>query len=76
MYLTALSVLQNGKIPRIMSADILHDLFQSPSPSPCIDKLRIGLNALGVYEVLFYHKAIKKNSVFPVACQIKNRVGW
>ncbi|KAL3841723.1 hypothetical protein ACJMK2_019829 [Sinanodonta woodiana] len=47
----ALSVLQNGKIPTFMSPNILEDLFNSTETSPCIVKLRHGLESLGLYQV-------------------------
>lgn len=47
----ALSILQNGTIPRFMSPDDLQDLLHSDSPSKCIQNLRTGFAKLGLYEI-------------------------
>ncbi|XP_028409260.1 uncharacterized protein LOC114531853 [Dendronephthya gigantea] len=47
----ALSILQNGNIPRFIPPDNLQELFFSESPSRCLQSLRRGLEKLGVYQI-------------------------
>ena len=47
----ALSVLQNGNIPRFLSEDHLQELFGSGEPSECIGKLRNGFQKVGIYQI-------------------------
>ena len=48
----ALSILQNGSIPRFLREDHLQALFSSQEPSsPCIRKLQIGFKNLGLYQI-------------------------
>ena len=51
--ISALSILQNGKIPIFMGPDVLKELFDESSHSLCILYLRRGLGALGVYTVSY-----------------------
>jgi hypothetical protein len=47
----AMSILQNGPVPRFLEESILQELFQNPQPSPCISKLRVGFDKLGLYQI-------------------------
>ena len=48
----ALSVLQNGNIPRFLSEEYLQELFGSGEPShECIGKLRSGFQKVGIYQI-------------------------
>ncbi|KAH3887066.1 hypothetical protein DPMN_011079 [Dreissena polymorpha] len=48
----ALTILQNGKLPTFMNATVLEELWNSAYPSSCIKQLRIGLDTLGIFELL------------------------
>ena len=47
----ALSILQNGPVPKFLDEAMLQELFQEPKPSPCILKLRVGFSKLGLYQI-------------------------
>lgn len=48
----ALSILQNGNIPRFLTEDQLQEIFISDSPkSNCLTNLREGFNKLGLHEI-------------------------
>lgn len=48
----ALSILQNGVIPRFLKEEDLQALFSSEEPSDCcISKLRVGFESLGLYQI-------------------------
>lgn len=47
----ALSVLQNGNIPRFLSEDQLQEVFGSGQPSECLGKLRSGFEKVGIYQI-------------------------
>ncbi|XP_062606328.1 G2/M phase-specific E3 ubiquitin-protein ligase-like [Saccostrea cucullata] len=47
----ALSILQNGPLPRILSASLVEEVFNNSSPRSFVQDLRKGLNALGLYEL-------------------------
>ena len=47
----ALSVLQNGNIPRFLSEEHLQELFGSGVPSECLEKLRSGFHKVGIYQI-------------------------
>jgi hypothetical protein len=49
--LMALSVLQNGSIPRFLSENHLQELFNSSQPSKCIRNLRKGFAKVGLYQI-------------------------
>ena len=49
-HFTALSLLQNGRIP-VFQEDVLREIFVSESPRPAIVHLRKGLDCLGIYQV-------------------------
>ena len=51
MSLLALSVLQNGNIPRFLSEDQLQEVFGSGQPSECLGKLRSGFEEVGIYQI-------------------------
>ena len=48
---TGMSILQNGKIPRFLTEEVLQETFSSAAPPPCIAYLRKGLSQLGIYQV-------------------------
>ena len=55
LFITALSTLQNGKIPKFLEEDVLKELVSADPPSSaCIRNLRKGLDALGMYKVHVY----------------------
>ena len=47
----ALSMLQNGPIPRFMPEDILQEVFSETPPGPCTAALRRGFKKLGLYQI-------------------------
>ena len=48
----ALSILQNGPVPRFISENILQELFSVVAPSnPCVLRLREGLDKLGLVRI-------------------------
>ncbi|XP_063397675.1 uncharacterized protein LOC134681988 [Mytilus trossulus] len=47
----ALSLLQNGKLPKVLSADLVEEVFKSDSMRPCVKDLRKGLDSLGIYQL-------------------------
>lgn len=47
----ALSVLQNGRLPRIMSEDIVTEVFTGLEPRPFVTDLRRGLDNLGLVQL-------------------------
>ena len=49
--LMALSVLQNGSIPRFLSEELLQELFNAKKPSICIENLRKGFARVGLYQI-------------------------
>lgn len=49
--LMALSVLQNGAIPRFLSEEVLQELFNASKPSKCIENLRKGFARVGLYQI-------------------------
>ena len=50
--LMALSILQNGPVPRFISENILQELFSVLAPSnPCVLRLREGLDKLGLVRI-------------------------
>ena len=56
----ALSILQNGPVPRFVPEEILQQIFSDAPPGPCIAELRKGFMKLGLYEIakslpLFLH---------------------
>lgn len=48
---SALSILQHGKLPRILSADLIEEVFNSDSPRQFVKDLRSGLDSLGLFQV-------------------------
>ncbi|XP_071149970.1 uncharacterized protein [Mytilus edulis] len=48
----ALSFLQNGPLPKLLSVEQLEELFESSTPRPVIQDLRNGLNALGLLQLV------------------------
>ncbi|KAJ8303653.1 hypothetical protein KUTeg_018763 [Tegillarca granosa] len=50
--LSALSVLQNGKLPRILSPDLIEETFKSENPRPFVKNLGTGLDSLGIYQMI------------------------
>ena len=49
----ALSVRQNGKIPKFLSKEYLEELFGSEKHShECTDKLRSGFQNVGIYQIV------------------------
>ncbi|KAL3878068.1 hypothetical protein ACJMK2_035701 [Sinanodonta woodiana] len=44
--IAALSILQNGRLPRILGPDLVEELFNSSSPRPFLQDMRKGLGAL------------------------------
>ena len=50
--ITALTTLQNGRLPRILGPDLVEELFVSDSPRRFIQDLRKGIDSLGLYQVL------------------------
>ena len=50
---TALSILQNGKLPQFIPDDVIALMFDvnNTSPSPCIENLRNGLKNVGIFQV-------------------------
>ena len=47
----ALSILQNGPVPRFVPEEILQQIFPDSPPGPCIAELRKGFMKLGLYEI-------------------------
>ena len=47
----AMSIIQNGPVPRFLEESILKELFEAAEPSPCIAKLRLGFAKLGLYQI-------------------------
>ncbi|XP_052286845.1 uncharacterized protein LOC127882320 [Dreissena polymorpha] len=47
----ALSTVQNGRLPRLMSEEVLQEVFVSESPRPFALDLRKGLNSLGIVQL-------------------------
>ena len=47
----ALSMLQNGPIPRFVPEDILQEVFSETPPGPCTAALRRGFKKLGLYQI-------------------------
>ena len=41
--IVGLSTIQNGKIPRFMTEEIINEVFHSAEPQLCVAKLRDGL---------------------------------
>jgi hypothetical protein len=54
----ALSMLQNGKLPRVFNEDMLHSLMNPDTLGP-MQFLRRGMNALGLVEVHFLQSFLK-----------------
>ena len=44
-------MLQNGKLPRILTAELVTEVFQSEMPRQFVKDLRRGLDALGLFQV-------------------------
>lgn len=52
----ALSILQNGKLPRLFDEDLQNNLFSDlPAESSCLTNLRAGLDSLGLYKVQYMY---------------------
>lgn len=52
----ALSILQNGKLPRFFDEDLQNNLFSDlPAESSCLTNLRAGLDLLGLYKVQYLY---------------------
>ena len=47
-----LSVLQNGKIPQFIPEEVLNEIVQGPSLSPCINNLQNGLCKVGILQLM------------------------
>ena len=47
-----LSVLQNGKIPQFIPENMLQEIVQGPSSSPCISNLQKGLSEVGILQLM------------------------
>ncbi len=47
----ALSILQNGTVPRFLSPDDLQELFMGEDPSKCLKSLRKGFAKVGLYQI-------------------------
>lgn len=63
---TALSILQNGKIPEFLEPDAISELFDSEQPDPIIQMIRNGIDVLGLYRV--YVILLYCNVVYQVSC--------
>ncbi|VDI17898.1 Hypothetical predicted protein, partial [Mytilus galloprovincialis] len=48
----ALSILQNGPLPRIMTTDLIEELFETEEPRQFVKDLRKGLDSLGFYQLV------------------------
>ena len=46
-----LSTIQNGKVPRFMTEEIINEVFHSAEPQLCVAKLRDGLAKVGIVKV-------------------------
>ncbi|KAL3843283.1 hypothetical protein ACJMK2_021225 [Sinanodonta woodiana] len=55
----ALSILQNGRLPRILGPDLVEELFNSSSPRPFLQDLRKGLDALGLFQLTCHLPSLK-----------------
>lgn len=52
LYFTALSILQNGKMPVFLSPELVEEIFDTTQiGSPAVKNLREGLNVLGLHDV-------------------------
>jgi len=49
--ISALSILQNGKLPKFLTEQQLDELFNKPSALPYMLAMRKGLMELGIYQV-------------------------
>ena len=47
-----LSVLQNGKIPQFIPEEVLNEVVQGPSSSPCIKNFQNGLRKVGILQLV------------------------
>ncbi|XP_052266335.1 uncharacterized protein LOC127868526 [Dreissena polymorpha] len=47
----ALSTLQNGRLPRLLKAEMVQEVFFSDSERPCVFDLRKGLDSLGLIQL-------------------------
>jgi hypothetical protein len=50
-FFQALSMLQSGPLPRVLSASLVEEVFNNSSPRAFVHDLRRGLDALCLYEV-------------------------
>ncbi|XP_061170625.1 uncharacterized protein LOC133180021 [Saccostrea echinata] len=48
---SALSILQNGKIPTFLEPEVIQKIFSDSTDHPCITSLRQGLETLGLYTI-------------------------
>lgn len=48
---SALSMIQNGKLLRVLTPELMEELFNSGNPRTFINDLRRGLDALSLYTV-------------------------
>ncbi|XP_052105699.1 uncharacterized protein LOC127738473 [Mytilus californianus] len=48
----ALSILQNGTLPRILTTDLLEELFEKENPREFVKDLRMGLDSLGLFQLV------------------------
>lgn len=48
----ALSILQNGPIPRFIPEEVIQEIFSKDPPRPCIAELRKGFIKLGLYQLV------------------------
>lgn len=44
-------MIQNGKLPRVLTPELMEELFNSGNPRTFINDLRRGLDALGLYTI-------------------------
>lgn len=50
--IVALSILQNGPVPRFIPEEILQETFFRDSQNPCIEELRKGLMNIDLYDIV------------------------
>lgn len=69
---TALSLLQNGKLPRLFSPELIEEVFTKESGQNFVTDLRKGLDALGVYTVCInlFLKYYKSAQLAQKACEL------
>lgn len=69
----ALSILQNGKLPRFFDEDLQNNLFSDlPAESSCLTNLRAGLDSLGLYKVQYMYWYIYNKQISQFDSQLTN----